>query len=74
MRNVRKALETIRKIMSLMEKEGLTKEEASLVAKILPEKIERNNELIEKSKPFITYKPSEDIEEAWRSCPNTSRK
>lgn len=48
-----RSIDFIKKIMRMMEEEKLTQGEVEYVVKTLPEEIERNNERLRKSKPFI---------------------
>lgn len=51
-----KAINFVKKIMDLMEADGLTQGEVELVLKMLPEEIHKNNERLRKSKPFTVSK------------------
>lgn len=45
-------VEFIKKIMKLMEEEGLTQGQVEYVVKRLPDEIKRNNERLRRNKPF----------------------
>lgn len=45
-----------KEIMEEIEKRAMTREEAEVLPEVLAERIRKNNECIENSKPFVVFK------------------